>query len=183
MSVVNSDEISQAVGGGSASAGLGGATNPPRATEVKGAARKWKFAFTIPASGAGSVAGDQIRVARLKTTDIIYGVRIYAPVLGASTTLAIGKTDTNNSANNDANHYLVPSDTSVAGILEANGNMLEQVGADATGAETDTGDAITGGAPGGGYGSGPIDIMLTIGGTPTATARIMGYVEYAGDMS
>lgn len=182
MAIANCDQIAGLALGGTASAGLGGASSLVRSPEEKGALRIRRFTFTIPASGAGSANGDQIKLPGMKTTDRIYAARVYAPALGASVTLAMGKIDSNNSANNDNNHYFLPTAVTNPQIIDANLNMTEQAGVDATGAVTDTGDSISGSVPGGGFGSGGITPVLTIGGgTPTAAAQIIGYYIYAGD--
>lgn len=180
MSIANCDQIAGLALGGAAIAGLGGASSLNRSPEEKGAIRVRRFSFTIPASGAGSVAADQIKLPGMKTTDRIYGIRVFAPALGANQTLAIGKIDTNNAANTDPNHYLAPTAVVNPGILDANINMTEQVGVDATGDETTSGNALSPSA-GGGYGSGPIHPAITLSATPTTAAQILGFYLYAGD--
>ena len=180
MAIANADQLSGA-SAGSANAGLVGASSQVRSTEVRGAIRVRRFTFTIPASGAGSKNGDQIRCGGLKVTDRIYSGKVITNGLGAGVTLAAGKLDNNNSANNDNNHYLQPVSVANAGAADFNLNLTEQVGVDPTGAVTDTGDGIVA-SPGGGFGNAPVEIMLTIGGAdPTAAQQIQGFIFYEGD--
>ena len=175
MSIALCDQLSAAQSGGTASAGLGGASQ--QIANVELGPPKKRFTFTIPASGPGSVAGDQIVIGKFNVFDRIFGARALGPALGAGTTLAVGKQDANNSANTDANHYIAPESTVTPTILTADRNMGEQVGVDPTGAVTDTGDGITGG-PGGGYGNAGVNLLITIGGTPTAGVQIQGFMFY-----
>jgi len=182
MAIANCDQIATQQLGGTASAGLSGAATQVRAVEEKGALRIRRFTFTIPGAGPGSANGDQIKLPGMKPTDRIYMLRVYNPGLGAGVTLAAGKLDSNNAANNDNNHYFPPAAVNAPNIIDANLNMTEQVGVDASGASTDAGNAPAAGSPGGGYGSGPINPVLTIGGAaPAAGAQIVGFYIYSGD--
>jgi hypothetical protein len=176
MSIALCDQLSAAQGGGTASAGLGGASQ--QIANVELGPPKKRFTFTIPASGPGSVAGDQIVIGKFNVFDRIFGARALGPALGAGTTLSIGKIDPNNPANTDPIHYSEALSTVAAYNIEADVNLGEQIGAPPTGAVTDTGDGLVSGAPGGGYGNAPVSIVLTIGGTPTAGAQISGWVDF-----
>ena len=178
MAIANCDQY-VGVGLGAASAGLGGANIQGSSVEA-GPPRK-RFTFTIPASGAGSAQNDVINIGDFNVFDRIFGVTVLIPAggLGAGTTIAIGKTDSNNSANTDASHYLAATDTSVATMLQADKNLTEQAGVAPTGAATDSGNGPVSNAPGGGYGNGPIKLTLTIGGSaPTAAVVIQGWIDY-----
>ena len=177
MSIALCDQLSAPQPGGSASAGLGGASL--QISNVELGPPKKRFTFTIPASGAGSVAADQIKIGNFGVFDRIYGVHVVGAALGANTTLSIGKIDSNNPANSDPIHYSDAIPTVNAYEIDADSNLGEMIGAAPTGASTDTGDAIVPGAPGGGFGNGPVAIVLTIGGTPTAAVQIGGWIDYA----
>lgn len=182
MADVFSDQLS-IVGGGTASAGLGGSSQQTSPTENDSPVRFKRFTFTIPAAGAGSANGDRIKVARLNVFDRFISARAIitaAGGLGAATTLSIGKIDTNLAANTDNVHYSAAKNTAAPAVIDADTNITEQVGAAPTGAVTDSGQGLTS-QPGGGYGEGPIDVTLVIGGgAPAAGVQIQGYVFYAG---
>lgn len=178
MADTNCDQISSL--GGSASAGLGGASQQARSAEVAGRVRVMRFSKTIPASGAGSAQNDRIKLPPIEPTARMLAIRVYNPGLGANATISIGKIDTNDSNNDDDAHYLAAAAAANPGILDANLNMTEQVGADSTGASTDTGNGPAGGAIGGGFGNGPIYPTLKLGGAaPAAGSFITGYYLYS----
>ena len=168
--------------GATASGGLAGAPQQTRGAERTGKVH-WKH-FTLsnsgasvpsPSLGGASLAnGDVITLGGQRIIDRIIFGRFYFSAWGAGVTASVGKTDLNNSANTDAVHYKAATSVAAAGSFDLDTNMGEQVGADPTGAVTDTGNALPT------FGSGPIQINLTIGGgTPAASATLNGYYLYA----
>lgn len=172
MAIALSDQLTALVPA-TASAGLSGAAQQARSSQIQGNLEGFEFSFTIPASGAGSTAGDQVVIAQLSVFARIKAIKLYNGAMGAGVTLSLGKTDPNNSANTDNTHYLDAVDVSVQGGVDATKNLPEQVGTDTTGAVTDTGMGLPN------FGAAPINITATIGGTPTAGAVFRGYVTYA----
>ena len=172
MAIALCNELT-AVSPASAAAGLTGSPNQARSTQIKGHVQNEEFSFTIPSSGAGSASGDQIIIGYISVYARVKMIALRNDALGSGVTLSFGKTDPNNSANNDNVHYLDPIDASVASsqIYMAK-NIPEQIGTDATGAVTDTGNAVPG------FGALPIEVVLTIAGTPTSGAKIAGWTEY-----
>jgi hypothetical protein len=168
------DQLSIPNLGGSAVAGLGGASAQIRSVEKGGRLRIARFTFTVPASGAGSASADTVLLPAMGPLDRIYMLRFFVP---GSLTFSVGKVDSNNSANSDPAHY-IPNAVYPAGMLDAVLNMGEQVGVDPTGASTDTGDKPIGSAPGGGFGNGPVNLQLTWGASPTAALQIQGFFVY-----
>lgn len=157
----------------SASAGLAGGASLNRSV-VDGAHRQVKIGtFTIPASGAGSADGDVIQICGLNVFARIISVQVLHQAMGAGVTLDIGKTDPNNSANNDATHYANGVDVANIGNFFANANLGEQVGTDPTGAVTDTGNAIPK------FGSDEIMLTATIHTAPTAAKVLTFIVDYS----
>lgn len=172
-----SDQLTAPQLGGAASAGLGGASAQISPTEDDSPIRFKRFTFTIPASGAGSANGDRIKMCKLNVFDRLLSAKVLVPAggLGASTTLSIGKIDENNSSNTDNTHFSAAKSSAAAGVIDADTNLTEQVGVAPTGAVTDTGMGLPN------FGSGPIDITVTIGGgTPTAAVKLYGWVTYVG---
>ena len=179
MAIALDDQLTAPQLGGVAAAGLAGASAQISASEKEHG--KLRFSFTIPAAGAGSAQGDQVRIGDLNVFARLVRIRLYTAGLGAGVTLSLGKIDPNNAANTDPVHYMPALDASVAAILDADTNILEQVGASPSGAVTDTGDGISSSAPGGGYGNAPIRLVATIGGgAPTAGATFQGLIEFMG---
>ena len=179
MSIALCDQLSAPQLGGTASAGLGGAATQISSSEKEHG--KVRFSFTIPGSGAGSVNGDQVVLAKLNVFARLRSMTFYTNGLGAGVTISLGKIDPNNAANTDPVHYMGALDAAAVTKLEADTNITEQVGGSPTGASTDTGDAINPGGPGGGFGNAPISIVATIGGgTPTAGQQFDGVVEFMG---
>ena len=179
MAIALCDQLTAPQLGGKASAGLAGASLQIASSEKEHG--KMRFSFTIPASGAGAAQGDQVRIGNINVLARIIRITFYTAGLGAGVTIALGKIDPNNAANTDPVHYMGFLDASVLTRLEADTNLLEQVGAAPTGASTDTGDGPNSGEPGGGFGNGAIQIVATIGGAaPTAATSFQGLLEFMG---
>src|SRR6185312_5987399 len=94
------------------------------------------------------------------TARFVYGILTWGN-LGSGALLSLGKSDPNNAANSDANHYLVPTAAAASGSAMANVNVGEQVGQDPQGDDS-TGNT----APG--YGALPIILTSTITGATAA---------------
>lgn len=161
--------VANPVGG----AGLAGGTAQSRASQYGGKKRWRKFTFTIPATGAGSGDGDTVVVSYEHPMHEILRARILIPSggLGAGTTIDLGKYDPN-TATTSATRYISGADSSVAGVIEADNNLYEQVGSDPAGDQS-TGNV----APG--FGSQQVKLYLTLHGTLTAAKQIKGEVEFA----
>lgn len=170
MAVAKSDQLT-ALAAASATAGLAGAPNQVRSSQIEGHVQGFEFSFTIPASGAGSTAGDQVIIGYMSPFARIEDIVLFNGAMGANVTLSLGKTDPNNSSNTDNTHYLDATDVSVAGRVWAQKNLPEQVGTDTAGDQS-TGNT----APG--FGALPIEVTATIGGTPTTSAKFQGVIYY-----
>jgi hypothetical protein len=179
LGIALDDQLTAPALGGTANAGLAGASLQISPAEKEHG--KIRFSFTTPATGAGSANGDQVRIGDLNVLARIVRITFYTAGLGAGVTIALGKIDPNNAANTDPVHYMGFLDASVLARLEADTNLLEQVGATPSGASTDTGDGLNPGAAGGGFGNAPIRLVATIGGAaPTAATTFQGLIEYMG---
>jgi hypothetical protein len=161
---------------GIAAAGLTGAPSYPRATEVRGLVKVYRFTVEqaapnpMPGESDLSVAtGDQFILAKLKPTDRLYFIEIFSGAWGGSTTLAIGKIDPNNSGNTDLEHYLAATSVVAAGNIFITKNMTEQVGDDPIGDQT-TGNQLPS------FGSADIEIVATLGGTIDTGGILVGYM-------
>lgn len=156
-----------------ASAGLAGGPNLNRSAKDGASAGVHIADFTVPASGPGSANGDVIYLCQLNVMSRISRIVLIFSAWGTSVTLSIGKVDPNNAANTDAVHYLAATSVAAAGNNTPLGaNLGEQVGADPSGAVTDTGNAVPG------FGELPIIITATIGGAaPTAAATLRAIIE------
>ena len=99
------------------------------------------------------------------TARFVYGVLSWG-ALGAGALLSLGKSDPNNAANTDANHYVngILNPAASAGSVMADLNVGEQVGQDPLGD-----DSVGNTAPG--FGALPIILTSTITGA-TAAASI-----------
>jgi len=163
--------------GGTATAGVAGGPIFPRATEIRGIFKVYRFTVEaatpnpIPGQAAGSLAaGDTLVLAWLNPTERIYFGRVYFNAWTAGLTLSVGKLDKNNAANTDAVHYKAATSVAAAGTYDLDTNMTEQVGADPLGDQT-TGNLIPM------FGSDKVWITATIaGGTPAAGSTLTGFI-------
>lgn len=153
---------------GTANAGLGGAPDFPRATEIRGIVKVIKFDIEQdtpnpqPGDAAGSVGNaDIFIIAELKVTDRIYFGRVYFNAWGSDIAMQVGKIDPNNVTNTDADHYLVATSIVTPGVADINLNIGEQVGDDPKG------DQSIGNLPPN-YGSQDIQITVSVGGSSFA---------------
>lgn len=158
-----------------ASAGLAGGPNLNRSAKDGGAPHIHIADFTVPASGPGSANGDVIFLTAINVMSRFVRAQFINSVWGAGVTLSIGKVDPNNAANTDAVHYAPATAVATAGSFLATVNLGEQVGADPSGAVTDTGNTVPA------FGEAAIIITATIGGgTPTAAATLRAIIEESG---
>ncbi len=151
-----------ALSGPTASGGIAGGPQFPRAT---GAAGKLQIGVdsyvTLGSELAGAIIDWWPQIPA--TARIVYAMLSWG-AMGASATLTLGKTDPNNSANTDAAHYLAAQDASVSASALANLNIGEQVGQDPLGDDS-TGNV----APG--FGALPIILTSTTAGATLAASQ------------
>lgn len=149
---------------GVAVAGILGAPNFVRSTEVRGLVKVYHFNVEqalmnpMPGSPDGDIAsGDSIIIALLKPTDRIYFGRIYNNAWGGTSTLmSVGKNNPNTpNVGIVAAHYLSAQGIDTGGVNDINLNIGEQVGADPAGDQS-VGNQIPG------FGALPVQITLTI---------------------
>lgn len=163
--------------GGTATAGVAGGPLQVRSSELRGILKVHRFTVEqatpnpLPNNPAGAVAtGDVFWLALLDPTERIFLGQIFFNAWGGTApTISIGKVDLNNSANNDAVHYLAATNITSAGNSFLNANMTEQVGADPLGDQT-TGNLIPA------FGSNKVVVTGTLGGTLGSNGTITGYV-------
>lgn len=175
-----SDQVAQILyTQGSAIAGIGGAKDYPRATQVRGILKVYKFSWSqeTPIAMPGDTAtvpalNDQIVLALLKPTDYLYFGRLYLGDFGGTDLfLSVGRIDPNNSTNNDVDRYLAAVDVSgAASIKDLDLNMMTQVGTDPAGDQS-IGNKIPS------FGSADIQITAQITGTTIGTvAAFSGFL-------
>lgn len=164
-----SEQVSQILNVfGTASPGIAGSPTFPRATEIRGLMKIYRFSVLADAmkpfpggSSAALAATDSIIVALLKPTDRIYFGKVFSNAWGGTTVVgAFGKVDPNNASNTDLTHYSSGLDLS-GGLSDVDiivTNSGEQVGDDPKG-DLSVGNTIPS------FGSDDIQIVLTVAGT------------------
>lgn len=155
-----------------AKAGIGGGPTMNRAAQEKAAVQGGIASYTVPNASAPQ-NGDSLQlIPRMEVTARLLRMKARFDGFGANATIGLGKIDPNNSANTDTVHYLAQSAAAVAGEVDANKNLGEQVGADPAGDQS-TGNL----APA--FGNAPIIPTLTFAGAnPAAGANIIVITEF-----
>ena len=152
---------------GAFTGGLAGAPSQLRASQ-KDKITAISFHF-VQGGNTGNV-GDTIDLAYVVPTTYVYGgILIYSA--NASSTLAIGVVDLNNSANNSSNKFLVATSLTSAGSVPIQAGLMPlQAGKDPAG------DESTGNTPPG-YGSALVTIQAVIAGAGLqAAGTFNGYL-------
>jgi hypothetical protein len=170
MAIFQSVNTVVALTGPVATGGIAGAPTQVRSTLAAGNSQVMLDSYVTAGT---ETTGDVIEwYPQIEPTATLHRLVLYFGPLGSGITVSFGKIDPNNSANTDGVHYMALSAAAVAGSVEANLNLWEQVGTDPAGDQS-TGQT----APG--FGSLPIIITSTIGGgTVAASITLKLVAEY-----